>query len=613
MCGIIGYVGRKSAGGILLDGLQRMEYRGYDSAGIAVLDQGTIWPLKRVGKVATLTRAYSENFRHSGTIGIGHTRWATHGGVSEQNAHPHLSNGHRFAIVHNGIVENYEKIKQFLQEHGYVFFSETDTEVLINLIDYHYKKNPAQSFIEAVRKSLRHVEGTYGIAVLSTVYPKELIVARKSSPLLIGIGERENIVASDAAAVARYTKRVIYLNDGEIASVTADNFSISTLDAGAPKAVLHELDWEIRDSELEGYPHYMLKEIFEQPTVLENAMRGRFSEDDCSTKFGGLPITLQDLRSADRILFCACGSAYHACLEGKFWIEKFARIPVDVEYASEFRYRNAPMGQHTIVFVVSQSGETIDTLAALNEAQRRGYRVLAITNTVGSTIARAAEAGIYQHAGVEMGVASTKAFTSQLTVLSMLALLIARTRDMDAIAGQQYVRALRSLPETVKEVLDLSVEMQALAQKYHHYKRFLFLGRQAMYPIALEGALKLKEVAYVDAQAYPTAEMKHGPIALVSEETVCLFIATQRTFWEKTASNIQEVRARGAKVIVIVSDDQIFDERPYDEVVRIPAAHVGIKPILSVIPLQFFAYYTGILLGCDVDRPRNLAKSVTVE
>lgn len=613
MCGIIGYIGRKSAGEILLDGLQRMEYRGYDSAGIALLEAEKIETLKRVGKVANLVQAYREGFKRTGTMGIGHTRWATHGHVSEQNAHPQLSNDQRFAIVHNGIIENYAKIQQFLQERGYTFYSETDTEVLVNLIDYHYRRHNTQSFLEIVRKSLCHVEGTYGIAVMSVAYPGELVVARKSSPLLIGIGNGENIIASDAAAVVRYTKRVIYLNDGEIASVTADNFSISTLASETPKTILQELDWEIRDAELAGYPHYMLKEIFEQPAVLENAMRGRFTEDHDSTKFGGLPLTLQDLRVADRILFCACGSAYHACLEGKYWIEKFARIPVDVEYASEFRYRNAPMEPRTVVFVVSQSGETIDTLAALNEAQRRGYRVLGVTNTVGSAIARAAEGGIYQHAGIEMGVASTKAFTSQLAVLSMLALLMARTRDMDAIAGQQYVRALRSLPEMTKEVLELSEPIHQLAQKYAHCRRFLFLGRQAMYPIALEGALKLKEVAYVDAQAYPTAEMKHGPIALVSEETVCIFVATQRTLWEKTVSNIQEVRARGAKVVVIVSEDQIFDERPYDDVIRIPAVHVGIKPILSVIPLQLFAYYVGVLLGCDVDRPRNLAKSVTVE
>ena len=612
MCGIIGYIGRKIANSILLDGLKRMEYRGYDSAGIAVLDHENLCTLKRVGKVNELIRS-EVNFKHKGTVGIGHTRWATHGNVSEINAHPHVSNSRNFAIVHNGIIENYAQIKSFLATKGYTFYSQTDTEALVNLIDYHHVKEPNASFIDIVRKALLHVEGTYGIAVLSALFPEEIIVARKSSPLLIGIGDGENIIASDAAAVARYTKRVVYLNDGEVASVMADNYAITTLQNSPQTAILHDLDCEARDTDLEGYPHYMLKEIFEQSAVIENAMRGRFTEDGCSTKFGGIPLTPQGLRSIDRLLFCACGSAYHACLEGKYLIEKFARIPVDVEYASEFRYRNAPLRGNTIVFVVSQSGETIDTLAALNEAHRRGYTVYGVTNVVGSTIARATDAGIYQHAGIEMGVASTKAFVSQITILSMLALMLARTRDMDAISGQNYVRALKELPNAVGETLKCSEQLRSIAQKYYKYERFLFLGRQAMYPIALEGALKLKEIAYVNAEAYPTAEMKHGPIALVSKDCACLFIATQKEYWEKTASNIQEVKARGAEVILITTDNQDTSSVVADEIIRIPATHSGLSPILSVIPLQFFAYYIGTLRGCDVDRPRNLAKSVTVE
>ncbi|MDR2812782.1 MAG: glutamine--fructose-6-phosphate transaminase (isomerizing) [Puniceicoccales bacterium] len=612
MCGIVGYIGQKEANGILIDGLKRMEYRGYDSAGIAVLDKGSIFSLKRVGKVMELAKAQTK-FHHHGPIGIGHTRWATHGNVSERNAHPHLSDGNRFAVVHNGIIENYLQIKAFLTEKNYRFTSDTDTETLANLIDYHYQKAPYLSFAEIVRKTLLHIEGTYGIAVMSKIFADEIVVARKSSPLLIGVGEGENIIASDAAAVARYTRCVVYLNDGEIASVRSDNFSITTLHENAVDVIRHELDWEIRDMDLEGYPHYMLKEIVEQPFVIENAMRGRFTADGCSAKFGGISLTPQELRTVDRLLFCACGSAYHACLAGKYLIEKYARIPVDVEYASEFRYRNAPLQRNTLVFVVSQSGETIDTLAALHEAKRRGYTVLGITNVVGSTIARATDAGIYQHAGLEMGVASTKAFASQITILSMLALLLARIHDMDAIAGLQYVQALKSLPAITNEILKLSDPIRMIAEKYYECERFLFLGRQAMYPIALEGALKLKEIAYVHAEAFPTAEMKHGPIALISDETVCLFIATQNELLDKTMNNIQEVKARGGKVIAIVNNDCIAWEVFCDEVLTIPEVHPGINPIVSVIPLQFFAYYIGILRGCDVDRPRNLAKSVTVE
>ncbi|MDR0590507.1 MAG: glutamine--fructose-6-phosphate transaminase (isomerizing) [Puniceicoccales bacterium] len=612
MCGIIGYVGKKQAGSILIDALKRLEYRGYDSAGLALLDRGKIFPLKRVGKVCELERA-QRHFRHSGTIGIGHTRWATHGNVSEKNAHPHLSNGSHFAIVHNGIIENYLQIKTFLSEKNYTFYSDTDTEILANLIDYHHHKATHLPFAEIVRKSLLHVEGTYGIAVLGKPFPDEIVVARKSSPLLIGLGDGENIIASDAAAIARYTKRVVYLNDGEIASVRPDHFSVMTADESSVDTVCHELDWEIADVNCDGYPHFMLKEIFEQPTAIENAMRGRFTRDGSSTKFGGLSLTPEALRSIDRLFFCACGTAYHACLVGKYLIEKYARIPVDVEYASEFRYRNVPLQRNTLVFVVSQSGETIDTLAALYEAKRKGYPVMGITNVVGSSIARATDAGIYQHAGFEIGVASTKAFTSQLTIFSMLALLLARRRDMDQFDGQQYVFALKSLPKVVGEVLKLSERIRSIAERYCKRERFLFLGRQAMYPIALEGALKLKEIAYVHAEAFPTAEMKHGPIALVSEETVCIFIATQRELLDKTMSSLQEVRARGGKVVVVAGDGEVEWEVFGDEVIRVPEVHGGINPIISVIPLQFFAYYVGILRGCDVDRPRNLAKSVTVE
>jgi glucosamine--fructose-6-phosphate aminotransferase (isomerizing) len=612
MCGIIGYIGQKIANNILIDGLKRMEYRGYDSAGIAVLDKNNIFPLKCVGKVREL-ETIQEHFSHSGTVGIGHTRWATHGNVSERNAHPHLSEGGGFAVVHNGIIENYIQVKAFLTEKKYRFASDTDTEILANLIDYHYQKAPHLCFAEIIRKTLLHIEGTYGIAIISKFFPNEMVAARKSSPILIGLGDGENIIASDAAAVIRYTKRVVYLNDDEIASIRPDNFSIETLYKNKVNAICHELDGESRDMDLEGYPHFMLKEIFEQPSVIENAMRGRFTADGCSAKFGGISLTPQELRAVDRLLFCACGSAYHACLEGKYLIERYARIPVDVEYASEFRYRNAPLQCNTLVFVVSQSGETQDTLAALLEAKRRGYRVLGITNMVGSTIARTTDAGIYQHAGIEIGVASTKAFSSQITILSMLALLLARIRDMDAIDGAQYVQALKSLPMVTGEVLKLSNAISKIAEKYYQCEQFLFLGRQTMYPIALEGALKLKEIAYVHAEAFPTAEMKHGPIALISDETLCIFIATQKELLDKTISNIQEVKARGAKVVAIVSNDQIAWEIFCDDVITLPDVHAGVAPVIATIPLQFFAYYIGVLRSCDIDRPRNLAKSVTVE
>ncbi|MDR2807236.1 MAG: glutamine--fructose-6-phosphate transaminase (isomerizing) [Puniceicoccales bacterium] len=613
MCGIIGYVGQKQVKSILINGLKRLEYRGYDSAGIAVLAQGEICTMKCVGKVAELAAKAQTHFPYASTIGIGHTRWATHGNVSEKNAHPHLSDGNYFAVVHNGIVENYLQIKAFLLEKRYHFYSDTDTEILANLIDYHYRKAMQCSFGEIVRKSLLHVEGTYGLAVLSSIFPDEIIVARKSSPLLIGLGYGENIIASDAAAVARYTQRVVYLNDEEIASIRSDNFLVTTLREGVVDTVCHNLDLEVRDADLAGYPYYMLKEIFEQPSSIENAMRGRFTEDNSSSKFGGLSLAPQELRSVKRLLFCACGTAYYACLAGKYLIEKYARIPVDVEYASEFRYRNAPFQSDTLVFVVSQSGETIDTLAALYEAKRKGYTVMGITNVVGSTIARTTDAGIYQHAGLEMGVASTKAFTSQLTILSMLALLFARQRDMDSFTGQQYACALKSLPAAINEVLQSSKQIRHIAEKYCNQKHFLFLGRQVMYPIALEGALKLKEIAYVHAEAFPTAEMKHGPIALISEQSLCIFVATQRELLEKTVNNIQEVKARGGKVVAIINDKKYIWEELCDEVIRIPEVHGGVNPIVSAIPLQFLAYYIGVTLGCDVDRPRNLAKSVTVE
>lgn len=614
MCSIIGYIGSRNVGQVLLDGLSRMEYRGYDSAGIAGLVAGKFNILKRVGRVKNLMDALKHHMDF-GNIGIGHTRWATHGGVTETNAHPHVSFRKLFSIVHNGVIENYDTIKSFLLKKGYEFYSETDTEVLANLIEYHYlkEKDPQDRFLTSVQKSLLHVRGTYGIVVLCREVADEMVVARKSSPLIIGIGKDEMMVASDASAIIPYTKDVIYLKDGELAKISQDNFSIVTSSNEHIDAIRCELDWKIEDTTLDGYDHYMLKEICEQPISLGNAMRGRFSDDMSSARFGGLDMTPRELRQIDRILFCACGTAWHACLVAEYLIEKFARIPVEVEYASEFRYKNAPLDKNTLVFVVSQSGETLDSLAALEEAQRKGYRTLAITNVIGSTIARESDGGIYQHSGPEIGVASTKAFTAQMCIVSMLALHFARLRDMGYDDGHSYVENLLKLPQKVQQIIDIKENIQAIAKKYAHFSDMLFLGRQLMFPLALEGALKVKETSYIHAEGYPAAEMKHGPIALVSDKCPCVFLATQPQILQKTLSNIKEVRARHAKTIVIASDECPIPDNCADDIIIIPSGHDGIIPILAAVPLQLLAYYIALERGCDIDKPRNLAKSVTVE
>ncbi|MDR2720828.1 MAG: glutamine--fructose-6-phosphate transaminase (isomerizing) [Puniceicoccales bacterium] len=614
MCGIIGYVGNKGAVQILLDGLTRLEYRGYDSAGIAVVCDSSFHTLRRVGRVANLVRA-ANKMGDIGCVGIGHTRWATHGVVSEKNAHPHQSTHGLFSIVHNGVVENYESIKEFLLEHGFTFNSETDTEILANLIEYHFNKEPdsGDKFLQSVRKALSHVQGTYGLAILCKDYATEIVVARKSSPLLIGIGNGEMFVASDASAIAQHTRNVIYLNDGEIAHLTPSNFFITTLRNESVDVVKCELDWEIEDADRGRYEHYMLKEIFEQPRALENAMRGRFSDDLSTAKFGGLGMTTRELRQVDRILFCACGTAWIACLVAEYLIEKYARIPVEVEYASEFRYQNSPLDKNTLVFVISQSGETLDTMAALREAKRKGFRTLAITNVVGSAISRESDGGIYQHSGPEIGVASTKAFTAQICIAAMLALYLGRMRDMSFEDGIAFVEALHQLPSVVEKVLGQSTIIQAIAEKYAQCDDMLFLGRQAMFPIALEGALKLKEISYMHSEGYPAAEMKHGPIALVSEKCPCFFLATQEHIVQKNIASIQEVRSRHAKVVAIATVGSELGEKFVDDLILVPKVHPALQPIVATIPVQLFAYYVAKFRGCDIDKPRNLAKSVTVE
>ena len=615
MCGIVGYIGRDRAGSVILDGLKRLEYRGYDSSGIAVLTDGDIKQTKRTGRVIELETALGEDL--GGTLGISHTRWATHGDVTEANAHPHTSSDGKIALVHNGVIENYVGMKKYLIDKGYQFSSQTDSEALCNLIAYHYEKEPEEAdknrFLEAVRKSLRHVEGTYGIAVICTDAPGELIGARKGSPLILGLGKGENLLASDVNALAHCTQNVVYLNDNEVVHLTDDDFSITTVSSKSVEAVIHQVDWDTSEAELGDYAHFMEKEIFEQPTSLQNGMRGRFSDDASTAVFGGLNLNPQELRQIDRILFLACGTAWHSCLVAEYLIERFARIPVEVEYASEFRYRNAPLDKNTLVIAISQSGETIDTLGALREAKRKGYRTLAINNSVGSTIARESDGGIYQHAGPEIGVASTKAFTSQIMICAMLALYLGRLRDLSYGDGVDIVKALKAVPSQVEEILKQNDQIKVLAKKYAKYDDCLFLGRQLMFPIALEGALKLKEISYIHAEGYPAAEMKHGPIALICEECPSVFLATSGEIFHKSLANVQEVKARKGKVICIATKDCDIPEGLVDDSVIVPECHEIVKPILMSIPIQLFSYHVALERGCDVDKPRNLAKSVTVE
>jgi glutamine---fructose-6-phosphate transaminase (isomerizing) len=620
MCGIVGYVGRHKASPIIIDGLKRLEYRGYDSAGLALLQDGKFTVAKKVGRVEALVKE-AARLPLVGTCGIGHTRWATHGGVTDANAHPHVSSDGQLALIHNGVIENYSAIKKFLLGKGYTFQSETDTEVLGNLIAYHYAKEPepmnsdSSRFLESVRKTLRHVEGTYGIVVLCLDRPGELVSARKGSPLILGVGKDEHIVASDVSALVSRTQNVVYLKDGEVVHVRSDGFSISTLDDADASVtpVIDTVTWKIEDAELSGYTHYMEKEIFEQPAALENTVRGRFSEDGSTANFGGLNISPGEFRQIERFMFCACGTALHASMVTEHLIERYARIPVECEYASEFRYRNSPLYRNSLFFVMSQSGETIDTLAAMREAKRKGYKVLAINNVVGSTIAREADGGIYQHVGPEIGVASTKAFTSQLMLGAMLALYIGRMRDMSFRDGVELVQALKATPDLVRKALLQADHIRSIAQSYSSYEHMLFLGRLELFPIALEGALKLKEISYIHAEAYPAAEMKHGPIAMVSKDCPAVFLAPKNEMFNKVISSMQEVKARGGRILAIVTEGAELPDGLADDIIPIPDCHEAVLPIVATIPLQLFSYYAAVERGCDVDKPRNLAKSVTVE
>jgi len=611
MCGIVGYIGTREVAPILLRGLQRLEYRGYDSAGIAVVGPDGLHIRKKQGKVAELI----ELLKHQpvrGTLGIGHTRWATHGYPNDTNAHPHVSGDGRFALVHNGIIENYTTLREELIQKNYHFSSQTDTEVLVHLVD-DIRKRTGLPLPEAIRQALTQVIGTYGIAAVSVDHPDMLIVARKGSPLILGVGEDEYFVASDASPLIEHTRQVVYLNDGEMAIISREGYEVRTIDNIPLTKEVHELEWSLEQIEKGGYEHFMLKEIMEQPEALENCMRGRIRIAENTIKLGGLLDLVDRVREARRILICACGTSWHAGLVGEYLIESMARIPVEVEYASEFRYRNPVLYPDDVVLVISQSGETADTLAALREAKARGVLTLGICNVVGSTIARETDAGVYLHAGPEIGVASTKAFTAQVTVLAMLALLLGQERTLSSAEVADGLRALAEIPEKVRRVLEVKEQVKEMAKIYRYATNFLYLGRGYNFPVALEGALKLKEISYIHAEGYPAAEMKHGPIALIDPFMPVVFIAMKDRIYDKVVSNIEEVAARKGVVIALTDEGNHELDELCEHVIHIPSTEEWLSPLLTVIPLQLLAYYIAVMRGCNVDQPRNLAKSVTVE
>jgi glucosamine--fructose-6-phosphate aminotransferase (isomerizing) len=593
---------------MLIEGLKRLEYRGYDSAGVAVMNGHGLETRRAEGKIARLEAVLNAKPADGG-LGIGHTRWATHGPPAERNAHPHLSNDGTIALVHNGIIENYAEIKQTLKAQGYVFHSDTDTEVLTNLVQELYRT----TLEDAVLAALEKVEGTYGIAVISTRDNGKIVAARKGSPLLVGLGDGEHFVASDASAILAHTREVVYMNDGDLAVVTKDGYRVFDMKATTLERPVSKIDWELAQIERGGYDHFMLKEIFEQPTTLENTMRGRVVLDDGMSKLGGLNISHDDLLKIDNVIITACGTSWHSALIGEMLIEDLARIPVEVEYASEFRYRNPIVTPTTLCIVISQSGETADTLAAMREAKRRGARTLGLVNVVGSTIAREDDGGIYLHAGPEIGVASTKAFTSQVVALALLALKMGRKRQLSTIRGREIAQALLDLPAQVKQILAQAKQIEALAEIYKDSSNFLYLGRGYNFPTALEGALKLKEISYIHAEGYPAAEMKHGPIALIDQNMPVVFIAPHDAVFDKVVSNIQEVKARAGRIICITSREEHQLEGLVDHEIRIPPTLDLLTPVLASIPLQLLAYYIAVKRGANVDQPRNLAKSVTVE
>jgi glucosamine--fructose-6-phosphate aminotransferase (isomerizing) len=607
MCGIVAYTGKQSAREVLVDGLKRLEYRGYDSSGIAILNSPPYWA-RTVGKVAALEQRVWRD-APEGAVGIAHTRWATHGKPSENNAHPHIDCTGKVYLAHNGIIENYLHLKKRLVAAGHTFRSETDTEVLAHLIESLYQGN----LEAAVQKALLQVEGTFGLAVLHAAHPEQIIVARRGSPIVLGVGENESFAASDASALARHTDQVVYLEDNEVARLEPGRFSITTLENRAVnrEAITLEVGPEAMERGI--YPHFMLKEIFEQPEAVENALRGRVNHAEGVAKLGGLESVQDRLQQARHLIVVSCGTSYHAGLFARYAFETLTDLTVETELASEFRYRKLNLRQNTVVLAISQSGETADTLAALREAKRKGALVLGLVNVVGSTIARETHAGVYSHAGIEVGVASTKSFVSQMTILTLMALLMGRSRDLSYEEGAAVLRGLEKLPDQIRETLQQSQRIRELAQKYCGFSHFLYIGRKYQYPIALEGALKLKEIAYIHAEGYAAGEMKHGPIALIDPDFPTMAIAPEDGSYEKVISNMQEIRAREGRIVAVTTTGNAKFGSLADDVIEVPRNHDLLMPVLTVVPLQLFAYHCAVLRGCDIDKPRNLAKSVTVE
>ncbi len=623
MCGIVGYVGRAEAAPILLDGLRRLEYRGYDSAGIAVVDRGHLETRKCAGRIAALANLMTKQ-PVTGSFGVSHTRWATHGKVTDENAHPHFDASGKLALVHNGVIENYQALKeQLIQDSDTNFRSETDTEVLAHLIGKLYDESCASTadapqkkarLVTAVRTALQQVIGTYGIALVHADVPDFMIGARRGSPLVLGVGKSENFLASDVSAIVAYTRDAVYLNDFDVVALERDKFEISSLAGESGDHRVSKVEFTAEDIKKGDFQHYMLKEIFEQPNTVRDAMRGRLGLEDCTAKLGGLNMTPAELRDVGRIVLTGCGTALHAGRVGEYLIERLANVPTEVEFASEFRHRNTPMTPETLVFAISQSGETADTLGALRESRRKGFRTLGICNNVASTIARESDGGVYMHAGPEIGVAATKSFTSQLVILTLIGLLFGRMRNLSTSEGSRIIEALEALPEQIETVLKLSDEIKTIAKKYAGVNGMLFFGRQFNFPIALEGALKMKEITYLFAEGHPSAELKHGIIALVRPDLPSVFIAPDDAVFSKNLNNIEQVKARKGPIVALSSGNGTKQLRNVaDEIISVPEALDCVMPILAVVPLQLLAYHLAVELGRDIDKPRNLAKSVTVE
>ena len=612
MCGIVGYIGKHNNPQIGIEALKRLEYRGYDSAGAAwfLPERKEIFSLKTAGRIDVLEKKIQEaNFLSEGNPAIYHTRWATHGEPNEMNAHPHSDCQKNIYLVHNGIIENYKLLKEKLKREGHQFSSETDTEIFAHLIEKFFAGN----LEEATRKALKLVKGTYGLAIISRDDPTKLVVAKNSSPLLIGFGEGEYIVASDPAAIIGRTKKVVYLEDGEIAVLGPDKFFITDLAQNPKEKIAEEIKWNVEEAQKRGFPHFMLKEIFEAPEVIENAIRGRLIEKEGIAKLGGLEKVETQLRNIENLIIIACGTSYFAGLVGEYMIEEYVKIPVEIEYGSEFRYRSPLLSKKTAVLAISQSGETADTLASFREAKRKGILTLGIVNTIGSSLAREVDAGIYNHAGPEIGVASTKTFISQLAILVLLTLFLGRQRGMSQVMGQRIAKELKEIPSKIKKILAQFSQIETLAKKYKAYNNFLYLGRKYNFPVALEGALKLKEISYIHAEGYGAGEMKHGPIALIDKHFPTFAVLPKDSVYEKMISNIEEIKARMGMIIALTTEGNGKIRELVNDVISIPKTLEMLTPLLSVIPLQLFAYYMGVLRGCDVDKPRNLAKSVTVE